>query len=85
MLLSSVATIVLAAWVEADDPPRPCFDFDTTVGEPLRPSIPMVLGRDNSVFGTYPSGVDWASTRARLAMPISVLYAGSSTTATTRT
>jgi hypothetical protein len=43
--------------------------------EPLRPSIPMLPGRDNSAFGTYPGGVDWASTRALLAMPISVLYA----------
>jgi hypothetical protein len=72
--VSSLATIVLVASVEAGDLPEPCFDFDTTVVEPLRPSIPLVPGRDNSSFGTYPSGVAWASTRAELDMPISVLY-----------
>ena len=35
----------------------------------------MIPGRDNSVFGTYPNGVDWSATRARMAMPITELYA----------
>ena len=37
--------------------------------------IPLVPGRDNSAFGTYANGVDWAATRARVAMPIGELYA----------
>jgi hypothetical protein len=73
--LASLPFIALAASVEGADPPRSCFDFDTTIVEPLQPPIPMVPGRDNSAFGTRPSGVSWASTRARMAMPIAALYA----------
>jgi hypothetical protein len=72
---TTLAAILLASSVEAAEPPRPCFDFDTTVVEPLRPPIAILPGRDNSVFGTDPGGVDWASTRAHMAMPISDLYA----------
>ena len=74
--LVGLLTIALAAFgEEAPDAARPCFDFTTTVVEPLHPPIPMVPGRDNSVFGTYPNGVNWAATRARMAMPITELYA----------
>ena len=52
-----------------------CFDFSRPIVEPLRPPIPLVEGRDNSTFGTYPNGVDWASTRAFLAMPLRSAYA----------
>jgi len=52
-----------------------CFDFDPPVREPLRPPIPMTEDSDNSTYGTYPNGVDWASGRALLAMPIAEVYA----------
>ena len=74
-VLAGLFAVALAGSEKDADQTRPCFDFNTPVGEPLRPSIPMVPGRDNSVFGTYPSGIDWSATRARLAMPITVLYA----------
>jgi len=53
----------------------PCFDFSRPIVEPLRPRIALVEGRDNSTFGTYPNGVDWAATRAVLAMPVRSAYA----------
>jgi hypothetical protein len=34
-----------------------------------------VEGRDNSAFGTYPNGIDWAAGRAVLQMPIDSAYA----------
>jgi hypothetical protein len=57
------------------EPGSACFDFDHKVVEPLRPPIPLVEGRDNSRFGTYPNGVNWASTRAVLDIPIAAAYA----------
>jgi len=68
-------TIPSAAFAESAPAPSPCFDFGTRVVDPLRPPIPIVEGRDNSVFGTYRNGVNWASTRAVLDMPITTLYA----------
>jgi hypothetical protein len=68
-------TIALAAATEAADASRPCFDFTAPIVEPLHPLLPMVEGRDNSVFGTYRDGVSWAATRAILRMPIAALYA----------
>ncbi len=53
----------------------PCFDFSRPIVEPLRPRIALMEGRDNSTFGTYPNGVDWAATRAVLAMPVRSAYA----------
>jgi len=67
--------VALAASAQGAGLSRPCFDFDTPVVEPLHPPIAMVPGRDNNVFGTYPSGVSWAATRARVTMPITALYA----------
>lgn len=67
--------VALARSGGAADELRPCFDFRTAVVDPLRPPIPMVPGRDNSAFGTYANGIHWASTRARMAMPIAELYA----------
>jgi hypothetical protein len=57
------------------EPGSACFDFSHKIVEPLRPPIPLVEGRDNSRFGTYPNGVDWASTRTVLDMPIGSAYA----------
>jgi hypothetical protein len=68
----------LVLLVDAAIPSEPgsaCFDFDHKIVEPLRPPIPLADGRDNSRFGTYRNGVDWASTRAVLDMPIATAYA----------
>lgn len=72
---------VLALWLGAGgtvspaEPPPPCFDFTTTVVEPRRPPLPMLDGRDNSAFDTTAAGVAWASTRARLEVPLRDVYA----------
>jgi hypothetical protein len=68
-------SIALAAFGESAEPRRPCFDFTEKIDEPLQPPIPMIAGQDNSAYGKYPNGVDWASGRALLAMPIGTLYA----------
>jgi hypothetical protein len=70
-----VLILALASSGEAADPPRPCFDSTLPVLAPLRPPIPRIEGRDNSEFGTYPNGIDWAAGRAVLEMPIAALYA----------
>lgn len=72
---SGLLTIALAAFGEAAEPPRPCFDFAVKVVEPLRPPLPMIAGRDNSAYGTYRNGIDWAALRALVDMPIAALYA----------
>ena len=59
----------------AAEPVSPCFDFRHQVVEPLKPPIPLLGGRDNHVYGTYPTGIDWASGRAVLAMPVDEAYA----------
>ena len=74
-VLSGLLTIVLAASGQAAEPPRPCFDFSAKIVDPLRPPIPMIPDRDNSAYGTYRNGIDWASSRALVEMPIAVLYA----------
>jgi hypothetical protein len=53
----------------------PCFDFRQKVVEPLIPPIPLLDGRDNHVFGTYPTGIRWASARVVLEMPVEETYA----------
>jgi hypothetical protein len=72
--VSLFLVLPLAAVITAD-PRGTCFDFSRPVLEPLRPPIPLVEGRDNSDYGTYPSGIDWAAGRAVLAMPIETVYA----------
>jgi hypothetical protein len=72
---SGTLILALVPCGEAAAPPRPCFDFTQKIVEPLRPPIPRIEGRDNSTFGTYPSGIDWASARAVVKMPISAVYA----------
>jgi len=69
------AVVLLLVAGAAGDASGPCFDFDRRIVDPLRPSIPLLEGRDNSSFGTYTNGVDWASTRAVLAMPLRTAYA----------
>ena len=69
---STLLTLALAAFGEGAEPP--CFDFSQKIVDPLRPPIPRVEGRDNSTYGTYPNGIDWASGRAVMAMPIAALY-----------
>jgi len=68
----------LALALSAGAPSEPgsaCFDFSHRIVEPLRPRIALLEGRDNSAFGTYPNGVDWAATRTVLPMPIRSVYA----------
>ena len=67
-------SLALSAGV-AGQPGSTCFDFDRRIVEPLRPPIALEEGRDNSAFGTYPNGVDWAATRTVLPMPIRSVYA----------
>ncbi len=67
--------ISVAALGEAGEPPPPCFDFTAKIVDPLRTPIPMIAGRDNSLFGTYPNGIDWAAGRALVDMPIGAVYA----------
>jgi hypothetical protein len=73
--LFTLQILALAAFGEAAEPPRPCFDFAVKIIDPLRPPLPRIEGRDNSAFGTYPSGIDWAAARALVAMPIGAVYA----------
>jgi hypothetical protein len=76
IFLGVVVGVGAATAVPAAEPAGPCFDFRSKVLEPLKPSIPLVAGRDNHVFGTYPTGVDWASGRGVLEVPIEAVYAG---------
>jgi hypothetical protein len=75
--LGAAIVIGLAAAppVSADDPPPLCFDFDQRIDTPLQPPLPLVEGRASVDFGTYPSGVDWASHRTVLDQPIGALHA----------
>jgi len=73
--LFTLQILALAAFGEAAEPPHPCFDFAVKIIDPLRPPLPRIEGRDNSAFGTYPSGIDWAAARALVAMPIGEVYA----------
>jgi hypothetical protein len=73
--LAGLLTVALVGSGEAADQVRPCFDFTTTIVDPLHPPIPMIPDRDNNLFGTYSNGVHWSATRARMAMPITELYA----------
>jgi hypothetical protein len=74
-VLSGLLAIVLAASGESAEPPRPCFDFSAKIVDPLRPPLPMIPDRDNSAYGTYRNGIDWAASRALVEMPIAALYA----------
>src|SRR5207247_3382307 len=66
----------LALIAEARAEPRgACFDFDHKITQPLREPLPLVEGRDNSDFGTYANGIDWAAGRAVRQMPIASAYA----------
>ena len=60
--------------VHAAEPAGPCFDFRQRVVEPLTPRIPLLDGRDNHVFGTYPTGIKWASGRVVVDMPVAETY-----------
>ena len=73
--LFTLPILALAAFGETAEPPRPCFDFALKIIDPLRPPLPRIEGRDNSAYGTYPSGIDWAAARALVAMPIGAVYA----------
>ena len=74
-VLAGLLAVALAGSEKDADQTRPCFDFTTPIVDPLHPPIPMIPGRDNSVFGTYPNGIHWSATRARVAMPITEIYA----------
>jgi len=64
-----------ARTARAADLSGPCFDLRARVVEPLSAPIPLVPGHDSHVFGTYPSGVDWASGRAVVEAPIESVLA----------
>jgi hypothetical protein len=64
------ATFLAARTALPADLTGPCFDLRGRVVEPLSPPIPLVPGHDSHVFGTYPSGVDWAAGRAVLDVPV---------------
>jgi hypothetical protein len=72
---SGLLTIAVAAFCEGAEPPRPCFDFTVKIDEPLQPPIPMIAGRDNSAYGRYRNGVEWAAGRALVEVPIAAVYA----------
>ena len=74
-LVVAVAASLAAIPARAADLSGPCFDLRGTVVEPLSPPIPLVPGRDNHVFGTYPGGVAWAAGRATLDVPIGSVLA----------
>ena len=75
MARAGLLTLAVSASGQAADPAGPCFDFAAPVVDPLRPPLPLIEGRDNSAFGTYPGGIDWASRRALVHLPIAALYA----------
>ena len=75
MARAGLLTLAVSASGQAADPAGPCFDFGAPVIDPLRPPLPLIEGRDNSAFGTYPGGIDWASRRALVNLPIAALYA----------
>jgi hypothetical protein len=74
-LLLAVLLGLGATTVPAAELPRPCFDFTQKVVEPLSPRIPLLDGRDNHEFGTYPTGIIWASGRVILDLPVEEAYA----------
>jgi hypothetical protein len=75
LVLAVVLGLAAASRLPAADPAGSCFDFRQKVVEPLIPPIPLLDGRDNHVFGTYPTGIKWASARVVLEMPIEEAYA----------
>ena len=72
---SGLFVLALASLGEAAEPASTCFDFTRKIIDPLQTPIQMIEGRDNSAFGTYPNGIDWAAGRALMKMPIRALYA----------
>jgi hypothetical protein len=75
LLLAAVLGLGATIRVAAAEPSGPCFDFRQRVVEPLIPRIPLLEGRDNHAFGTYPTGITWASARVVLEMPVEEAYA----------
>lgn len=78
VLSACCAVMLLSANVgrsTADDSARKCFDLGVPVTEPLHSPIPLLEGRDNTAFGTYPDGIDWAAARGVIREPIEVVYA----------
>jgi hypothetical protein len=74
-VLAAALGLGASSRVFAAEPAGPCFDFRQKVVEPLIPRIPLLDGRDNHVFGTYPTGIRWASARVVLEMPVEETYA----------
>jgi hypothetical protein len=75
LFLAVAFGLAAAGRVHAAEPAGSCFDFREKVVEPLVTPIPLVDGRDNHLFGTYPTGIKWASARVVLQMPIEEAYA----------
>jgi hypothetical protein len=74
-LLAVLLGLGVTSRVPGAEPAGPCFDFRQKVVEPLSPRIPLLDGRDNHVFGTYPTGINWAAARVILEMPVEETYA----------
>jgi hypothetical protein len=75
LVLALALALGATSLVPADEVDGPCFDFHRKVVEPLTPRIPLLDGRDNYVFGTYPTGIVWASGRVVVEMPVQETYA----------
>lgn len=75
MFLAVFVGLAGTTLVPAADLAGPCFDFRQKVVEPLTAPVPLLSGRDNHVFGTYPTGIGWAAGRVVLEMPVGSAYA----------
>ena len=77
---SSLTALLLPAGLLAAPPAgpsrdaRPCFALQDGVSEPLGPFLPRRDG-DHAEWGTYPDGRAWASTRARVELPLAIVLA----------
>ena len=77
VLRGCAAGVLLLAGVGgagADGSRSTCFDLSEAITEPLRPSIPLLEGSDNTAFATHPNGIAWAAARAVIRRPIEVVY-----------
>jgi hypothetical protein len=76
LFLAAAVGLAATTSVAAAEVAATCFDFQQRVVEPLTVPIPLLPGRDNHVFGTYPTGIGWAAGRVVLEKPVESAYAG---------
>jgi hypothetical protein len=69
----ALAAALLALSAQGATAEDRCFDLGGSA--PLKPPIALRSDGDNSQFGTYPDGTDWASTRGVVQMPIRTVLA----------